>query len=522
MGGLQMIGKKKLSLSFLVIVVFSGSVPGQSGWDQLEMEKATIGEATVYYAQEYREHLGVLEGAYREFSAMREKVKPMFGKRDELIEEIINAVGESDINRASMVNGYDMMTMVTGKDISRFYLVNTETVKEHLKKGGQLPGFTYNPITDSGVYQFGVMASIGEELPSLELAIPISPEPDKGSAAEQIIVTFKTLGELLGERSVGALIHELTELTIVQRLKPRDSTWRWFSDGFADALMREIINKHYGEELSDRLFKDHDDLISADHKKDLNLRYWPEVKWSVKTSWGKESELADTRYAYAMHEAGQVIDKGGMNCVKQILDEAGSGSVDSSGDLIRAIKEVTGIDMAERLREYQSFQSREEGLQYYSAKAQAARQIDDEDAVLFNLLRSFELYEAPYHPRALDGRVEISIQLFKMGYEAEADMAMQICVENISAYNVPDATMGVKERFLIYCLETDKPEKGEAYADELLQAYSGAEVPLMVKLRVLEDAGDIAEAKVLAKKVLELVKNKESAVYKLAMKILGS
>jgi hypothetical protein len=43
---------------------------------------------------------------------------------------------------------------------------------------------------------------------------------------------------------IDLVIHEITEILIYRKIEPKGPYWRWFTDGFVNAITYEIIKRH--------------------------------------------------------------------------------------------------------------------------------------------------------------------------------------------------------------------------------------------------------------------------------------
>ena len=128
------------------------------------------------------------------------------------------------------------------------YLVTVKSTKDYLRKGGSLPDFSYDKAKDEATYNFRIhwRSSRGGRWRKGEITIPVP--------GEQPVQKFSnTLGMLRRNQSgsIGLALHELIEVTMLSyRLKPRDPYFRWFSDGFANAVVIHVLKGSFGEDAA--------------------------------------------------------------------------------------------------------------------------------------------------------------------------------------------------------------------------------------------------------------------------------
>lgn len=109
----------------------------------------------------------------------------------------------------------------------RFYLVRGATAKAFLRAGGQLPNCTYDRQADAAVYNPQIRVAPGGKVPeNWDFAVPV---PSDRPFDEFVAGTFAMLQRLCGSCAVGVAIHEVTEMTMIRRMRPTDPYCRWFS-----------------------------------------------------------------------------------------------------------------------------------------------------------------------------------------------------------------------------------------------------------------------------------------------------
>jgi hypothetical protein len=309
-------------------------------------------------------------------------------------------------------------------------------------------------------------------------------------------------------------------MTLFYYVKQNDVHWRWFTDGIADAVTYELLRRHFGQKDAAE-WADHRNISDCnDIEEEVNLMYWMHKPYDVDTMLEYESRLNYARYAYAMHEAQRLIKKHGLDCVRKILDKIRSRRDRRSEDLFRAIKDATGEDMRDHLSHYQTFESREKGIEKYNRLCEEAREQENYEQMLINLVRRMELCPSPFLLSSLKIRKEVSNILFKLGYEQTGDKTMLEVLEKLKELGFEPIYDYFSELFLDYALECENPQKGEKTAKEVLSKNPYSCAALTVRMRLLSDSGNLDEAKTIAKKVLILADDKNSIYGKAALDVL--
>ena len=141
---------------------------------------------------------------------------------------------------------------------------------------------------------------------------------------------------------------------------------------------------------------------------------------------------------------------------------------------------------------------------------------------MISALRVLELRDRPYSAKSLNERRTVSEILFHMGYEKEADEAMQSCVELFRNSGIPQAHEVAMEAFIIYSFQCEKPTKAINIAEQLLETKPNHVLSLTVKMLSDVESGEINTAKKTAKRIHSLVEDKHSLSYTAASQVLST
>jgi tetratricopeptide (TPR) repeat protein len=510
-------------LCLLVVCHVAAEEGEKPVWQQLGLESTTIGDVVVYYEECFEDSLPLFGEKFEEYLAGIKDRGAVGEKRGEIIAETAQIVGIEKEQAEKYGGTLEIFAEIFAKIRGPFYLVRKETIKGFLREGGNVPGMTYDEEDDMVDYSFGVrreVAATGVEVSKYEgsgeseMFLPIdSPDTFEKDVSEQ----FGLMVEFLNS---GVVVHEFVEQTIFARLQPEGPYWRWFSDGFANAITIAVLDKYAGSETAERFSQAYDINEYKGLEKELNLRYWMVPDFCIRTPLEHESKLNMARYAYATYESQRLIDEHGLGCVKEILDALSQKEQKTSANLLAAIEEVTGEAMEERLGRYQTFESAEDGLKKYHGLFQAAVENQDLEQMLINVLRVLELREDPFMPTWLRERKTASQILFLLGHEEVADAAMQKCVSLFERSGIPEAHEAAMGHYVMYCLECERAAKALPVVEELLKKDPENLLAMMAKMIALDNAGNLSEAEAIAKKICELEENKQSPFYKAAVEVL--
>jgi hypothetical protein len=123
------------------------------------------------------------------------------------------------------------------------------------------------------------------------------------------------------------------------------------------------------------------------------------------------------RYAYATLEAERLIERHGVDCLRQILDEVVAGRTHDSAHLFAAIQKVTGEDLGKRFARYQPFETKDDCVKHYAEQHNAAADRKDYAEALPAMLRILE-FRGLKDPRFYSNAAFL---LYRMGYEKAGD-----------------------------------------------------------------------------------------------------
>ncbi len=491
-----------------------------NAWEQLNLSSTSIAGATVYYEKSLEPKLPIFEREYKKFLAEKESAKTINTKKNQIIADInqILGISEPDTEKQDKI-----WTILGAFSIEKktFYLVKKSTTKDLLRAGGQLPDFTYDKASDTVTYnpEFKTTSDDGP-IKDFEFSFPIASDETFEKDVSRI---FQTLQGALGRGPVSIMIHELVEVSlVVMRAKPTDPYWRWFSDGFANAITLDILKKYTGAEDAEEFAKAYDVNEYKELEKEINLRYWMGSSFCIKTPLEYENKLTYARYAYATYEAQRLIEKHGFDCVRKILDEVCTKKTRTGQDILLAIKEATSEDMGQRLSHYQTFETSQEGAAKYAGLFNAASEKKNYEQMLINVIRLLELQDNQILPTSLRLRQKAASLLFKLGHEKAGDEAMHSCVELFKNSGMPLARDAALETFIIYAFNTKNAKKAEKMAEELLKTKPDHLLSLTVQMVVHAEAKRLTEAKQIAKRILNLDKNEQSIAYKTASYVLAT
>jgi len=490
----------------------------ERGWKALELKSAALPGATLSYEPGLSGQVGAFRRDYEQFRADQAKhelrVQDLLDKRDDILAEINRFVGSSpnDLELADQRRVFsfcltrEQRTAATNE--WRFYLVTKATIKDYLRKGGSLTHFTYDKTTDTVEYSFQIETLRGR---NLEFPVPVA---GAQSAEREIQAFFSMLSDAASAFS-SAAFHEVAELAILSRLRPDDPYFRWFSDGFANAIAIRVMRKHLSEQAVENFMASYKVAAFADLEKQINLCYWMGLDYSVETPLEGEKRLEMARYAYATFEADRLLERHGADCARRILDEVVACKTNDSRCLFPAALKVTGEDLEKRFRRYQPFETKEECVKYYAEKHNDAAERKDYARELPAMLRVLEL-NGLTDPRFFSNA---ALLLFRLGHEDLGDRAILKHADFCQRRGSAAASIIMHKVFIDYAMQCRNLQKAVPSA-EAVRKIEPEYVPAMtVEMLRLGSKGETEKARQTAGRILELEKNRESPWYQLAEKV---
>jgi hypothetical protein len=494
---------------------------------RLNLDRTNLAARAVYYEPSLETQLPAFEKAYRRFldqiADNSKMVDRLLAKKQAIVADINRILEPAGLPLSEQ---YELLVGAAKADLRPnpvFHLVTQKTIKDFLRAGGKLPDFVYDKPTDTVSYLARFEQS-SESLSAEQFDIVI-PVPSENEFEPKVNRFFDTMTSSLLRRSVlGLAVHEVVEATFIHKVKPQGPYWRWFSDGLADAFAIELLETHLGRETAQAYHSSRNPQDYSDLQKELNLAHWMMLKYCAMRMGGpleSEDRLNIARYAYSMAEVKRLIEDHSLECIRQICTDLAARQTRTSEDLFDVIKQTTGENMQERLAQYQTFTTPQEGTKKYATRFNEASDKKDYEQMLVNLLRVMELHEFQYSPDNLQSWRNAAILLFRMGHADIADEVMHNCVELFSESPVPNGRAAAMETFLVYTLKCSRPLAGGNVAEDLLKIDPDNKIALSVKMLCRAHAGRLAEAKELAQKIVTLTQNDKSPAYQTARRILA-
>jgi hypothetical protein len=286
-------------------------------------------------------------------------------------------------------------------------------------------------------------------------------------------------------QDLGVFFHELTEGAIVLRLKPTDAHFRWFSDGFANALTERLLRKYVGEDEARKFAAQYDTAPYADLEKQLNLRYWLGAAYGIHTSLESEERLENARYAYATLVAKQFIERFGVEKIAPVLAKASLSEGGKSAGLFSAIWQVTGQDMEAHLARYQEFKTDAEAKVRYNTAFFTEITPKNAGEELCHTLR----YNEVTGGSEIDCYRDAANELRLMGDEAAGAAVLAKELEQLKSRGRNDFCCTLSKFFVVFALKCKDPLQEKEAVLEAAEIASNDEPGFGPALKIKKLAG---------------------------------
>lgn len=455
------------------------------------LKTATILNASVYYEPELESILPEFETQY---VAFKKDVLSNVGVPEDKIVPVCDAIHriigvERDKARDStkrVLGDFDKLIRSLSFEKPTFYLIRKNLIKDYLRQGGTLPHFTYDKQADEAGYEIRFFSTSSSEPAPFEMVFPLDPNTVSTEVTGGV---FELMSFALRQMMSPVLIHEAAEVTLIYEMNSSDWYRRWFTDGFANVVVCQVLEELYSQKEA----QEYAELFSAkpyaDIQKQINLRYWMAMEYEfldMNDVLETESRIKQARYNYATEEALGLIQRHGADCLKKIVDVYCAGEARDNAALYDAIEKVTGERLDKAFVKYQSFANAMEGLKTYTAQYEAARKKGDDTAALGAVLRMMELYNTPLSPLALSARDEAALLLTKMGQGELADQKMLEFAGKMMTSDDDKTSLTGMELLMVYAGQTERLEIAGMYAEAILKEAREASNAASVRTQITQ------------------------------------
>jgi hypothetical protein len=510
----------RVSVPLLVAGLLCALCRGQEkpSWQDIAPSSVKVPGGTLYYEDSLSGQVEALKAAYEGFrkrqAGIQAEVRKLRENRAGLAVEVNAIVGLAPDGEAKAKQEEALAQLLKGfpeldldKD-TRLVVVQRTTSKDYLRKGGSLPGFTYNKAREEVSYTLEFLTSPADtgpdepgetkDHPARAIILPVG-EPAAAAEDFRLILSFVSDAT---ERQAGSAIQAFVTGTILTRLKPIDPYFRWFSSGFPNAITARLLRKHLGEKAATKYAAEWDTAPFADLEKQLNLSYWMGAGYCIELPMESEKRLTKARYAYATAEADRLIEAHGLDCVKQILDQVANIRIDSR-KLYAAVQKATGEDLEERFKRYGPFPDAETAVARSAETYNAAVDRKDYATALPLMMRILELKglgDPTFYSNA-------AFLLFRIGQEELGDQSILRHAAQCKAMGFTTGYIIMHKIFIDYARKCRRLRKAIPSAQIVMEA-DPVHVPAMVviMLKANED-GDKEKVRTLGRQVLELEKD---------------
>lgn len=499
----------------------------------MELKSMPVGALRIYYDNSMAGSLDEIRDFFENFSAQFEaqqaQARALQNQSVSIIQEVNRLIGwepdadykqgQRNVLNVFLTNSIWSLMM----EDSRIFLINKEASKQYLREGGTIPGIVYHPVSDKAEFELSMAWNFKNNVKTQKrslFVLPVDNFEELEAYRESLENTFLT--------GPGVTFHELIEVTLFKRLEPQDPTFRWFSDGFANALSERLLRKFIGPEAE----LDFQNKFSVEPYRDLQsallLRYWMGAGFCVETGFESETRLTHARYSFATLEARRLIDDHGEGIVAKAIDLALADppevkqELNVSRRLLNGLQRLTGEDLDDRFRQYEPFDSLAAGLQHFQDALAEADAKGDDEAALSALLRLLELKATGKPMPAFEDYQEVWVRLKSMGRHDESFALLEKCIGLAKEQNQTELVRKIQEDLVQTAWELDRTERAETTADALLVSDPDNVKGLSIQMERLSREANYVEARIVGEKIIQKSKEEDSLYASLAQFLIGT
>lgn len=534
----------------ICLAAFSALAAGQSTgpasqpddpWASFGLKDVTIGGVMLRYSPEVKDSLpglrkiirDALKKERRNYQRNRESIENVDKYIDELHRLIGGEFKKADRRKISnmtrwFLSNANVHLRAGGAETTIVYIPWPLLIRHFRNGGNSLPGLEYDPQNDT--LQATIVREIKQKghngtsstrrIPEKQtLAIGPKSVDDPESGLKLLRETVDNCFLASQQGTFGGAFHEAAELMIMERLDWQDPDFyrhriRWFTDGMANALTVELLERHWGKAAGEAFLDSFDPADIKELRKEANLLHWPRMELACKIRLPATAKLFKARYTYATVEARRLIERHGLGCVKKILDADTEIRSKGKPDLLQAIKQATDEDMLPRLKAYQTFNTIAEGKAKYLKLYKQAEQNANAPAATMALLRLVEL--RPVAPE------EMALAMFYAAKVGDRKSAVKTMINHAKH----SRQYGSREEFLNMCsagcrffIGINEALSAKPLSDTVLETRPKDPDALAVRMCVMFKQQKRSEARRLAKDIMGIA-DQGSVAAELARQLL--
>jgi len=392
----------------------------------------------------------------------------------------------------SVLGGDGVMSLAPTEGLT-IYVIGKADALGYVKGGGRLPHVVHTEGTDS----ISLTAPDARQVVFKHLPLIVG----DGVAPDALVRRF-TQAYLVGvtETAVFTSLLGASRYALVEEvLPPTEIFTRWFVSGMSRHVARSLAREFFPKAGFEAVLGSAETQHSyRDIRDEVNLLAWLESNRIVQPRIAVETRLAAAREHFAMWEIDRLVSVKGPDTIKRIAHAAGKQQRLEADALPTIIKQVTGIDVLERLEGYQSYGSTESGVALYRARTQKANAQKDYEGVVHAKLRLIEVVRAG----GLDPNMEYRNLGTIMGRIGFIDDGMELMSLRLLVSDLDGDTFWFSKwqrEYLIYGLRFGVHDRMYAAAEEVLQYDPENAWGLTVQAHRLHSQGYTNSAVYLAK-----------------------
>lgn len=288
-----------------------------------------------------------------------------------------------------------------------------------------------------------------------------------------------------------ATTYRLVQAAIAQRRPTIDEESHWLVEGLSYALVEDIVREELGDDAAASFKAQRDPTPFAALKPKSNLAYWPAGNGGPPPLNPAESRLAAARIAFALDEARRLAAGHDGDLLAEALTPSDQPTI------LDHAAQITGIDLRDRLRAYQSFDTAEQGVSQALKALKAARESNRHEESIGHALRMMEI--------ARDFSPKRYALLAALLHEADRDdEALALLQQRAKTLNDPEQRAELNAVLMDYAKRWGKIDVANAAAEEVLTDNPDDLSALGLRMRRQLDRGKLIQAKVTAQRIVAL------------------
>lgn len=327
------------------------------------------------------------------------------------------------------------------------------------------------------------------------------PDPDAfapGGARLLRVAASSVPPDASDELRFSVAVYQLVRAAIAQRQPEIDNESRWLVEGLTYVLVEDAVQRELGDPAANRFRAGLEAPPQKAISQASNLAYWAPGIELLPALNARERELNAARVAFAYHESREALGDRSIETIGDIF-----GPTERRA-LVDHASDITGTDLRERVRSYQSFETTEEGRQKTLQRLKLARESDRHDQAVSHAVRLMEI-ERDFSPK----RYALLAALL---HEADRDHDALILLDKRAEKTTDlEARTELLATLMDYADRWGRVDIAYATAERVLAETPDDLMALSLRMQRQRGLGKLIQAKVTAQHIVALNPNDAEA-----------